>query len=134
LSGDRHCDVVVVGAGITGALVSDALTDAGLSVIAVDQRHPAHGSTSASTALLQYELDVPLNELMENVGPQRALATYHAAAEGVRLIGRISSESSAATTVGAIHLVSIDSDPPDEPTSSVATEKKHLESITDELS
>jgi glycine/D-amino acid oxidase-like deaminating enzyme len=92
LSGDRNCDVAVIGAGITGALVSHALTAAGLSVIVVDRRHPAHGSTSASTALIQYELDVPLNDLMENIGARRALDTYHAAADGVRAIARISSE------------------------------------------
>ena len=92
LSGDRTCDVVVVGAGITGALVSDALTAAGLSVIIVDRRHPAHGSTSASTALIQYELDVSLNDLMENIGARRALDTYQAAADGVRAIERISRE------------------------------------------
>jgi glycine/D-amino acid oxidase-like deaminating enzyme len=92
LSRDRRCDVVVVGAGITGALVSEALTKAGLSVIIVDWRHPAHGSTSASTALIQYELDVGLAELTDNVGTQRALDTYHAAADGVKMIARVSTE------------------------------------------
>ena len=92
LTQERRCDVVVIGAGITGALVSDALTSAGLSVITVDRRHPAHGSTSASTALIQYELDVQLNELMDKVGARRALDTYHAAADGVRLIMRICGE------------------------------------------
>jgi glycine/D-amino acid oxidase-like deaminating enzyme len=90
LSRDRRCDVAVVGAGITGALVSDALTEAGLSVIAVDRRHPAHGSTSASTALLQYELDVSLTELIEKLGSERAVNSYRAALEGVRAIARIS--------------------------------------------
>lgn len=92
LEKDRRCDVVVIGAGITGALVSHALTEAGLSVIAVDRRHPAHGSTSASTALVQYELDVQLNDLMEDIGARRALDTYHAAADGVRAIARIAKE------------------------------------------
>ena len=92
LEEDRRCDVVVIGAGITGALVSHALTEAGLSVIAVDRRHPAHGSTSASTALVQYELDVQLNDLMEDVGARRALDTYHAAADGVRAIARTAKE------------------------------------------
>jgi glycine/D-amino acid oxidase-like deaminating enzyme len=90
LSRDRRCDVAVVGAGITGALVSDALTAAGLSVIAVDRRHPAHGSTSASTALLQYELDVSLTDLIDRLGRQRAVDSYRAALDGVRAIGRIS--------------------------------------------
>ncbi|HEY8852593.1 MAG TPA: FAD-binding oxidoreductase [Gemmatimonadaceae bacterium] len=90
LSHDRRCDVAVIGAGITGALVSDALTAAGLSVIAVDRRHPAHGSTSASTALLQYELDVSLTNLIDRLGRQRAVDSYRAALDGVRAIGRIS--------------------------------------------
>lgn len=90
LSRDRRCDVAVIGAGITGALVSDALTAAGLSVIAVDRRHPAHGSTSASTALLQYELDVSLTDLIDRLGHQRAVDSYRAALDGVRAIGLIS--------------------------------------------
>ncbi len=98
LSSERRCDVVVIGAGITGALVSYALTEAGLSVIIVDRRQPGHGSTSASTALLQYELDVSLNDLMEEVGARRALDTYHAAADGVRIIARICADL--ATPVG----------------------------------
>ncbi|MEA2765698.1 MAG: hypothetical protein QOK07_2102, partial [Gemmatimonadaceae bacterium] len=87
---DRRCDVAVVGAGITGALVSDALTSAGLSVIAVDRRHPAHGSTSASTALLQYELDVSLTDLTDRLGRERAVDSYRAALDGVRAIESIS--------------------------------------------
>ena len=92
LSHDRRCDVAVIGAGITGALVSDALTAAGLSVIAVDCRHPAHGSTSASTALLQYELDVSLTDLIDRLGQLRAVDSYRAALDGVRAIGRISND------------------------------------------
>jgi glycine/D-amino acid oxidase-like deaminating enzyme len=87
---DRRCDVAVIGAGITGALVSDALTAAGRSVIAVDCRHPGHGSTSASTALLQYELDVSLTDLIDRLGRQRAVDSYRAALDGVRAIGRLS--------------------------------------------
>jgi glycine/D-amino acid oxidase-like deaminating enzyme len=87
---DRRCDVAVIGAGITGALAADALTAEGLSVIVVDRRHPAHGSTSASTALLQYELDTSLAELTDKIGYERALAAYRACLEGVRTIGLLS--------------------------------------------
>jgi glycine/D-amino acid oxidase-like deaminating enzyme len=90
LSRDRRCDVAVIGAGITGALVADALTSVGLSVIVVDRRHPAHGSTSASTALLQFELDASLTELTDKLGYERAVDAYRACLEGVRTIGRVS--------------------------------------------
>ena len=89
LARDRRCDVAVIGAGMTGALVADALTSKGLSVIVVDRRHPAHGSTSASTALLQYELDVSLTELADKVGYDRAVDAYRACLEGVRAIDRV---------------------------------------------
>lgn len=89
LEKDLPCDVVVIGGGITGALCADALSAAGLSVIVVDKRHPGLGSTSASTALLQYELDESLTDLTGKIGAQRATDAYLAAHEGVRSISRI---------------------------------------------
>ena len=89
LSHDRRCDVAVIGAGLTGALVADALTARGVSVISIDRRHPGHGSTSASTALLQYELDRHLVHLTEQLGRERAADAYRACLHGVRAIGRL---------------------------------------------
>ncbi|MFL5594422.1 MAG: NAD(P)/FAD-dependent oxidoreductase [Gemmatimonadaceae bacterium] len=89
LPGDSRCDVALIGAGITGAFVADALTAAGLSVIAIDRRHPAHGSTCASTALLQYDLDASLTDLTATLGRERAVDAYRATLDGVEAIGRI---------------------------------------------
>ena len=69
---DLATDVLVVGAGISGALIADQLTDAGLDVVIVDRRGPLMGSTPASTALLQYEIDVPLTKLAVRIGRTRA--------------------------------------------------------------
>jgi glycine/D-amino acid oxidase-like deaminating enzyme len=68
LQRDRTTDVLVVGAGISGALVAESLADAGLRVLIVDKDRPLAGATTASTALLQYELDVPLSQLTRQVG------------------------------------------------------------------
>lgn len=81
---------MVVGAGVSGALCADALTEQGLSVIVVEKREPGLGSTSASTALLQYDLDVPLIELGRKLGERRATDAYRATMAGVRAIKRIS--------------------------------------------
>ena len=68
LTRDLATDVLVIGAGISGALVADALSEAGLSVVIVDRRGPVAGSTAASTALLQYEIDTPLSKLAKQIG------------------------------------------------------------------
>ncbi|MBP6312124.1 MAG: FAD-binding oxidoreductase [Flavobacteriales bacterium] len=69
-------DVVIVGGGITGALCAYSLSDAGIPVVVVDARSFGTGSTCASTALLQYEIDTPLHELVSLVGEQKAIESY----------------------------------------------------------
>ncbi len=72
LTRDLATDVLVIGAGISGAMVADALSEAGLAVLIVDRRGPVAGSTAASTALLQYEIDTPLSKLSKQIGQERA--------------------------------------------------------------
>lgn len=59
LKQDLVCGVAVIGGGITGALVAYHLIQAGVDTVLVDKRDIGHGSTSASTSLLQYEVDTP---------------------------------------------------------------------------
>ena len=65
-------EVLVVGAGISGALVAHALTRQGHRVTVVDRRGAVQGSTLASTALLQFEIDLPLSHLARKIGKRPA--------------------------------------------------------------
>jgi glycine/D-amino acid oxidase-like deaminating enzyme len=76
LGGDVVCDVAVIGGGITGALVAFHLVQAGVSTVLLDKRDIGTGSTSGSTGLLQYEVDVPLRQLIKQVGTRRAGRSY----------------------------------------------------------
>jgi glycine/D-amino acid oxidase-like deaminating enzyme len=69
-------DVAIVGGGVSGALLADALLQAGLSVVAVDRRGFGLGSSAASTALLASEIDRPLTQLADEVGESRATRAY----------------------------------------------------------
>lgn len=89
LKRDISCDVAVIGAGITGALVSHQLAQAGLKVVILDKRPPGTGSTSASTALLLYETDTPLAELARVHGKRNALRAYTLGRRAVREIGQV---------------------------------------------
>lgn len=82
----KPVDVVVVGTGIAGALVADALLQAGLSVLAVDRRKPMSGSTPASTTLLQSELDTPLIKLERKIGRDNAARAWWRSAQAVQAL------------------------------------------------
>jgi glycine/D-amino acid oxidase-like deaminating enzyme len=77
-------EVVVVGAGISGAMISQSLTDAGKHPLIIDRRRSALlGSTAASTALLQFELDTPLSRLSASIGRRKAEKVWIASRDAV---------------------------------------------------
>ena len=85
----RGVDVLIIGAGITGALAAYELSKAGAKVAIIDRRPVASGSTPASTALVQYEIDTPLTKLASVLGKRHAGAAYVAAREALRELQRI---------------------------------------------
>lgn len=76
LDSDISADVVVIGAGITGALAAWRLAEEGYDTVVLDRRDVGGGSTAASTALLQYELDTPLLKLRSLLGTGAADRAY----------------------------------------------------------
>lgn len=80
---NTNTDVVIMGGGITGAIAAWYLTRAGIPAIVVDRRHIGMGSTAASTAMLQYEIDVPLKQLIQKVGESNACESYLACYQSI---------------------------------------------------
>ena len=72
LSRDIRTEVLVIGMGISGAMIAQALAEAGHQVACIDRRGPIAGSTSATTALIQHEIDQPLSMLTAKIGRERA--------------------------------------------------------------
>jgi glycine/D-amino acid oxidase-like deaminating enzyme len=79
----------VVGAGISGALIADELAAHGHEVLVLDERDVGWGSTAASTALIQYEIDTHLVDLARRYGESAAVLAYQACAAAVRRLGEI---------------------------------------------
>jgi glycine/D-amino acid oxidase-like deaminating enzyme len=80
------CEVLVIGGGITGCLVAWQLASEGYNTVLIDRHDVSLGSTSATTALLQYELDSPLYVLQRRVGDEVARDCY---TEGVKAINEL---------------------------------------------
>lgn len=89
LKSDQKCDVVIIGGGITGSLIAHQMMKDGHETILIDKRELCNGSTSATTSMLQYEIDVPLYELIEKIGEKGAVASYRACSESIDIIERL---------------------------------------------
>lgn len=82
-------DVIIIGSGITGALVAHELCDAGIKCAVIDKRTISTGSTAASTAQLQYEIDIPMHKMAELVGEEHAAKAYRASLQSIKDIEKI---------------------------------------------
>lgn len=79
----RTYDVIIVGAGISGALMAHALSGGGLKVLVIDRRKPVRGSSAASTAMIQHEIDIPLHRLEREMEAGKAARVWRRSARAV---------------------------------------------------
>ncbi|MBW7676746.1 NAD(P)/FAD-dependent oxidoreductase [Chryseobacterium chendengshani] len=97
LKSDKECDVLIIGGGITGSLIAHQMIKDGYQTILVDKREICNGSTSATTSMLQYEIDTPLYKLKEMIGEEGALESYKACSKAIddieKLVKEIKSRS-----------------------------------------
>ena len=71
-------EILIVGGGITGSLIAHQCMEEGYKTVLIDRREIGHGSTSATTSMLQYEIDVPLHQLIDLIGEKAAVDSYWA--------------------------------------------------------
>lgn len=89
LRSDEQAEVVIIGSGITGALVAHELCSAGIKCAIVDKRDISSGSSVASTALLQYEIDTPLFKMAEMLKESLAVKAYESCLQSITDIDNV---------------------------------------------
>ncbi len=87
--GKLQSEIVIVGAGISGSLCALELAAAGHDVVVLDRREPGSGSTVASTAMIQFELDTPFIELVKKIGRAKAVRAYKRSFKAVADLGKL---------------------------------------------
>ncbi len=92
LKKNEECDILIVGGGITGSLIAHQCIKDGYKTILVDKREICNGSTSATTSMLQYEIDVPLYKLSEMIGEEDAVKAYQSCADAIDTIENLTKE------------------------------------------
>lgn len=92
LQQDKKCDILVIGGGITGSLIAHQCIKDGQKTILIDKREIAFGSSSATTSMLQYEIDIPLYQLSEIIGKKAAVSCYNACSKSIDDLQKICEE------------------------------------------
>lgn len=92
LNEDISTEILVVGSGITGSLIAHQCIKDGYNTTLIDRREIANGSTSATTSMLQYEIDVPLYELIDLIGEKPAVESYQACFDSIDTLAQIVKE------------------------------------------
>ena len=78
LQGARHCDVAVVGAGITGLTAAYELKKAGFSVIVLEAQTLGGGTTGRTSGHLSSLWDRHYSTVLAKHGMDKAIKVYHA--------------------------------------------------------
>jgi glycine/D-amino acid oxidase-like deaminating enzyme len=107
---DLRCDVAVIGGGITGALVAHRFAREGVHTVLLEAGEIGHGSTAATTALIQYEIDTHLDDLIGLVGRDHAVRSYRLCLDAVRGIGKLAGGDCAWRATRSLYLASRRSD------------------------
>ncbi|WP_243470501.1 FAD-dependent oxidoreductase [Vreelandella lionensis] len=92
LTHDHQTETVIIGGGITGALIADELSRHGHQVVVLERRDGGWGSSAASTALLQYGIDTHMVHLAEQYGEANAVMAYSSCAEAIHSLERLAAE------------------------------------------
>lgn len=92
LESSMETEVAILGGGISGALAAHYLVEAGISCLVIDGRSIGLGSTCASTALLQYEIDTPLCQLQKMIGDIKAARAYQLCGEAIKKLELIATK------------------------------------------
>ena len=89
---DLETEVLIIGGGITGSLIAHQCMADGYKTVLIDRREIGHGSTSATTSMLQYEVDTALHELIDLIGEAGAVASYKACYASIDDLAAIAKE------------------------------------------
>lgn len=76
LTEDINIEVVIVGGGVTGAILAYYFSKKGIDTVLLEKKRMAYGSTSITTALLQYELDSNVQDLEQYTSSEKVIRSY----------------------------------------------------------
>jgi len=100
LNENINADVLIVGAGISGAITAFYMAEEGYDVVVVDKNIVGFGSSSANVGILDVQLGLEINKLAKNIGEKKAKKCYDLMLDSIEEIKKITSKLSNKNSIG----------------------------------
>ena len=92
LDGDITCDVLVVGAGVAGALCALRLAQAGANTVLLGEGPVGYGSTASSEGVISYQFNEGLTTLAQNIGMDNAVKVMRMCSSAIDTVEQLCGE------------------------------------------
>lgn len=92
LTHDITADVIIIGGGIAGAITAYFLAKEGAKVVVLEKNIIGYGNTIADSAVLEYELEEPMQKIEKTLGAKSAQRIYKLCLDSINKIENISKE------------------------------------------
>ncbi len=86
------CDVAIIGGGVTGALCAYFFLKQGIDCVLIEDNLIGQCSTSICTSILEYEIDIDLINLSDQIGEEAAITAFKLGRDAVFKIEEIIKE------------------------------------------
>ncbi len=71
LNQNISCDVLIIGAGVSGAITAYYMAEEGYDVVLIDKNIVGYGSTSSNVGILDTQLGIEVSKLVKSIGEKK---------------------------------------------------------------
>ena len=100
LNENINADVLIVGAGVSGAITAFYMAEEGYNVVVVDKNIVGFGSTSANIGVLDVQLGMEINKLSKIIGEKKAKKCFELMVDSIEELKKITSKLSNKDSIG----------------------------------
>lgn len=92
MDSDIETDILIIGGGMSGAIISYILGKTNKDIVVVDKSMPGYGSSWGNTGIIQYNSDMSIDEMAKRYGEKYAVDFYNLSLNAMKDLDKIVNE------------------------------------------